>query len=366
MKHIIKALLVLQVFTSSVALSQDPNFHIYLMFGQSNMEGAGSIQSQDRSNVDPRFQVMGATTCSTNSRSFTQGEWSTAEPPLVRCFSGLGVGDYFGRTMVEELPEHIKIGVVPVAVGGCDIILFDKDKYASYVESAPDWLKNIIDEYDGNPYGRLVDIAREAQKDGVIKGILFHQGETNTGSTIWKNQVKVVVDNLKEDLELDDIPFLAGELFAGDGACCDSHNVEVNKLPEVITNAHVISSEGLEGADEAHFTSAAYRTFGERYATKMLELIDYEENPIASLDDSQLADQHMIYPSPVVDGSFTIGNTTNIQEISVFDIMGNKVVSHQNTTSLASIEVRINTKPGIHLIRLMNGQKATYKKILIQ
>ena len=37
--------------------AQDPNFHIYLSFGQSNMEGQGIIEEQDRT-VDPRFQVL--------------------------------------------------------------------------------------------------------------------------------------------------------------------------------------------------------------------------------------------------------------------------------------------------------------------
>ena len=37
----------------------------------------------------------------------------------------------------------------------------------------------MIKEYDGNPYARLVEMAKLAQKDGVIKGVLLHQGESN-------------------------------------------------------------------------------------------------------------------------------------------------------------------------------------------
>jgi hypothetical protein len=107
----------------------------------------------------------------------------------------------------------------------------------------------------------------------VIKGIIFHQGETNTNNPEWKNKVAEVVKNLKKDLQLGDVPFLAGELLASTGACCSSHNVEVNKLPLLIPNAHVISSADLQGADPAHFTSASYREFGKRYAKKMIELI---------------------------------------------------------------------------------------------
>jgi hypothetical protein len=250
----------------------DSSFHIYLAFGQSNMDGAGTIESQDKVGIDERFKVMGAVNC-TGDRIHQLGKWTTATPPLVRCGTGLGISDYFGRTLVQELPSGIKIGIVPVAVSGCDIALFDKVNYASYAASAPSWMRDIINSYGGNPYARLVEVAKLAQKQGVIKGIIFHQGETNTNNPEWKNKVAEVVKNLKADLQLGDVPFLAGELLASAGACCSSHNVEVNKLPSLISNAHIISSAGLEGADGAHFTSASYREFGKRYAKKMIELI---------------------------------------------------------------------------------------------
>src|SRR4051812_49330328 len=77
--------------------AQDPNFHIYLALGQSNMEGQGPIESQDKT-VDSRFQIMGALTCS-GSRSFTQGKWAPATAPVFRCDTKLSPVDYFGRTM---------------------------------------------------------------------------------------------------------------------------------------------------------------------------------------------------------------------------------------------------------------------------
>lgn len=261
---------------SPITQAQDPNFHIYLAFGQSNTEGAGAIENQDRVGIDERFKVMGALDC-TGDHPHQLGKWTTATPPLVRCNTGLGISDYFGRTMVQELPSGIKIGIVVVAVGGSDIALFDKVNYASYVQSAPSWMKDIINSYGGNPYGRLVEAAKLAQKDGVIKGIIFHQGETNTNNPDWKNKVADVVKNLKADLQLGDVPFLAGELLASTGACCSSHNVEVNKLPALIPNAYVISSADLLGKDAAHFTSASYRELGKRYAKKMIEILGLKE-----------------------------------------------------------------------------------------
>src|SRR5665648_553858 len=157
------------LFTNSNVFSQDPNFHIYLCLGQSNMEGAARAELQD-STVNPRFQVMEAVKCDNLDRKM--GNWYQAVPPLCRCKTNLGPTDYFGRTMVANLPEKVKVGVIVVAIGGCKIELFDKENYPSYVETAPGWMKGMIKEYDGNPYGRLVEMAKLAQKDGVIKGIL--------------------------------------------------------------------------------------------------------------------------------------------------------------------------------------------------
>ena len=117
---------------------------------------------------------------------------------MCRCCTGLTPVDYFGRTLVENLPKNIRVGVIDVAVGGCDIELFDKENYRSYVKTAPDWMKGMIDEYAGNPYERLVEMAKLAQNDGVIKGILLHQGESNTNDTLWTKKVKAVLTMIEK------------------------------------------------------------------------------------------------------------------------------------------------------------------------
>ena len=104
----------------------DPNFHIYLCFGQSNMEGNARIEPQDRENLNTRFKMMAAVDFKRTGRE--KGKWYVAVPPLCRENNGLTPADYFGRTMVEKTPENISIGVINVAVGGCSIDLFDEDK----------------------------------------------------------------------------------------------------------------------------------------------------------------------------------------------------------------------------------------------
>jgi len=256
------------------AFSQDPNFQIYLCIGQSNMEGAARAELQD-STVNPRFQVMEAVNCDKPGRKM--GYWYPAVPPLCRCKTNLGPTDYFGRTMVANLPEKVKVGVIVVAIGGCKIELFDKYNYPAYVETAPGWMKGMIKEYDGNPYGRLVEMAKMAQKDGVIKGILLHQGESNSNDTLWTRKVKEVYDNLMKDLNLDpkNVPLLAGETVNADqNGICAGMNTIIATLPKTLPNSYVISSAGcVDGPDNLHFSAAGYRELGKRYAEKMLSLL---------------------------------------------------------------------------------------------
>lgn len=286
-KRGLKLVLVLGFFLTSVnVFSQDPNFYIYLCFGQSNMDGQGTIESMDRT-VNNRFKVMQAVSCSGQGR--VKGSWYTATPPLCRCYSGLSPADYFGRTLVANLPDSIKVGIINVSVAGCKIELFDKDNYQSYVSSVTeDWLKNIIAEYSGNPYAYLVNAAKLAQKDGVIKGILLHQGESNTGDIQWPSKVKKIYNDLIADLSLEAaaVPLLAGEVVNADqGGVCASMNSIIAKLPQTIPNSYVISSKACTDADDnIHFNSAGYRKIGTRYGIKMLSLLGYEvaepENPI--------------------------------------------------------------------------------------
>ena len=264
------------LFLSANLFSQDPNFYIYLCFGQSNMEGQGAIQSQDRT-VDSRFKVFQALDCSNLGR--TKGIWYTAEPPTCQCYSKLSPADYFGRTMVANLPDSITVGIINVSVGGCDIRLFDKDIYQDYDSTYTEsWFVTKVEDYEWNPYQYLIDLAQLAQQDGVIKGILLHQGETNTGDVKWPSYVKKIYNDMLTDLSLnaDSVPLLAGELLSDEGNCCSSMNPIINRLPDTIPTAYVISSSGCTGQDEAHFDSEGYRKLGRRYGVKMLSLMGYE------------------------------------------------------------------------------------------
>jgi hypothetical protein len=276
MKTKFLTLLGILLFTTKI-FSQNPNFHIYLCFGQSNMEGQGTIEKQDKI-ADNRFKVLQALDCPNLSR--TKNTWYTAVPPLCQCYSGLSPADYFGKTMIANLPDSISIGVINVAIGGCDIRLFDKNSYKDYTATYnQSWFTDKVKAYNGNPYEYLVNLAKSAQKDGVIKGILLHQGETNTGNTQWPSYVDTIYKNLMADLSLNpkSVPLLAGEVVNADQeGCCFAMNSIINELPATIPTAHVISSAGCTKKDNAHFNSEGYRKLGRRYAVKMLSLMGYE------------------------------------------------------------------------------------------
>lgn len=270
--HMLLLFTLLGSMKTTALHAQNKNFHVYLCFGQSNMEGHGQFENQDTVTVD-RFYTLQAVDCPELGRH--AGEWYAAKPPITRCHTGLTPADYFGKTLVQQLPDSISIGVINVAVGGCRIELFDQDSTAGYVAKAPEWMKSMLQAYDNNPYQRLVELGKTAQQKGVIKGILLHQGESNIGDINWPNKVKKVYESLLRDLNLEaqETPLLAGELLsAEEGGKCASMNRIIRTLPEIIPTARIVSSAGCQGIpDGLHFSPSGYRELGKRYAVLVLQ-----------------------------------------------------------------------------------------------
>jgi hypothetical protein len=235
---------------------------LFLLFGQSNMEGTPRPEADDLAE-NPRVQVLAYTNC--GDRKYN--EWYAARPPLHSCGMGVGPGDQFGKAMAEAWPNDT-IGLVPAAIAGVDIDFFRKgvvSKRRSEFRIPPDNARS-------GAYEMLVEKAKLAQQRGKIRGILFHQGESDTGNGEWPGKVAEVVRDLRADLGLgEDIPFVAGEvLYSG---CCASHNPLVARLPKEVPNGYVVSAEGLQGMDSAHFDLAGQRELGRRYAKVVLEAL---------------------------------------------------------------------------------------------
>jgi hypothetical protein len=268
----------------------DSNFHIYLLFGQSNMAGGcnGSTakpESIDRKDTDcdtmSRVKVMAFTNC-TNAKSYPceslklnrqHNKWYSAFPPYHNCGEGIGPADYFGKTLLDSIRADISIGFIPCALSGVDIDFFRKNiksKRRSEFTIPPD------NHWDG-AYEWMIEKCKLAQQTGVIKGILFHQGESDKNNPAWVGKVAEIVKDLRTDLKLGEmVPFLAGEVLrTGD---CASHNTDVAKVPDSVPNSYVISAEGLAmrpgDTYRLHFSCESVRTFGKRYATAFLKAAD--------------------------------------------------------------------------------------------
>ena len=248
--------------------------HIFLAFGQSNMEGQARIESVDREGITNRFLMMAAVDFSSPSR--VKGQWYKATPPLCRAGNGLCPCDWFGRTLVDALPEDHSVGIINVAVAGCSIDAFIDERVDTYLGTVESWLKTTMGYYGNRPYDRLVEIAKIAQEYGTVEGILVHQGESNTGDSAWPSNLNLVYTRLLTDLGLSaqDVPLLVGEVVASDqGGTCSAMNKIIDKINDTIPTAWPISATGCTCAsDHIHFDAAGYREIGRRYAAKMLEL----------------------------------------------------------------------------------------------
>jgi hypothetical protein len=249
--------IITKVPTISPTPSPSGKFHVFLLLGQSNMAGYPKAQASDMVE-DPRILVLGYDNNPGLGR--LKDQWDIACAPLHETYQGaIGPGDWFAKTIIEKVHEGDTIGLVPCAISGERIETFMKSGGSKY-----DWIVN---------RARLAQ-----QKGGIIEGILFHQGESNNGDASWPGKVNTLVEDLKKDLNLSDIPFIAGELLYSGG--CAGHNKLVNKLPSIVKNCSVVSAKDLV-ADPSdtqwrlHFGHDSQVTLGKRYAEKMLEALSW-------------------------------------------------------------------------------------------
>ena len=331
-------MLTAQGMVSGGAMAQqpNPNFFIFLGIGQSNMQGKAPIRTEDTiSDANftdddwARYKKM----IIVDSDRSKVGTWTTAKPPIVRPDTQIGVTDYFGRYLVKGLDERYKIGVVVVAVDGCQIEAFSKNSTVAsdYINASGtgSWVKQAAAQYDNYPYGKLLEMARIAQESGVIKGIIFHQGESGANGSSWLRDVYALYENLIADLDLssDSVPFIAGEplrMVGNQPAPASGAREFVDLLPDYFKYksgkdiAYVASSEGLTNYDEYHFSSEGYRTLGKRYGEIMLRLLLAQgavSSTVVPVDESK---EDVIYD--------LLGRRLNAPQKGINIINGRKVI----------------------------------------
>jgi len=231
----------------------DDNFHLYLLIGQSNMAGRGSITSAYAAMSHPRVKMLNA-----------NNEWVQAKHPLHFDIASAGVGPglEFAIKMAEANPD-VTIGLIPSAVGATGIDLWQPGAYDS--------------AKDVYPYDDALVRANRAMLSGVMKGILWHQGEGNsseTSSITWPGKVKTLVNRLRTEFGDYKLPFIIGELSYERST---SHFIN-NKLPQLVSEVPytaIASASGLTAFDVTHFDSPSATILGERYALQMQAVQSY-------------------------------------------------------------------------------------------
>ena len=227
-----------------------PKLDLYLLIGQSNMAGRGKLTKENRLPSEGVWKLD------------KHGRWVAATEPLHfdKDVAGAGLAMSFARTLREKDPSR-EIGLIPCAVGGSPMARWmpGKDLYTNAVRRA-----------------------KIAQAQGTIKGILWHQGESELGKRELRNsyadRLGKVVKSLRADLGLsEDVPVLAGELGAflekrGAGSSYPVVNAQIKSCEKSIPAFRCISAEGLtSNEDNLHFNTESLRIFGVRYAEAFLK-----------------------------------------------------------------------------------------------
>ena len=234
----------------------DASFHIYLLIGQSNMAGRGDPEPEDLV-PHPRVLSLGP-----------EGSWVPAVEPLHwdKPTAGVGPGLAFGRAIAERYPVA-RIGLIPSAAGGSPIRVWREGGH---------WEQTT----NGHPYDDALVRARRAMQDGVLKGILWHQGESDSNSEgvpTYEARLLNLIGRLRVALGQPDLPFAAGTL--GDfNVARNPQGAEINsvlrRLPTRIARAACVEAAGLgHKDDDTHFDSAGARELGRRYARAMMALL---------------------------------------------------------------------------------------------
>jgi hypothetical protein len=246
------SLVTLTLTSFSKPEEPDPNFHLYLLIGQSNMAGRGQLTPEYRNLSNPAVLMLNK-----------DDKWVAASHPLhfdKPKIAGVGPGLAFGLQMSEAYPQ-VKIGLIPCAVGG------------TAIES---WEPGVMDRASKKyPYDDMIERLKSAMKSGVVKGIIWHQGEANSTperSVGYLKKLEELIDRLRKAIGNKNLPFVVGEL----GKYRDTYrlvNDQLIKLPEEVKNTAVASSEGLvHKGDNTHFDAASATELGKRFAKQMILL----------------------------------------------------------------------------------------------
>ena len=211
------------------------------------MAGRGVVEAQDKAPI-PRVYML-----------TKELEWKPAVDPLhfdKADIAGVGLARSFARELTKSNPSA-SIGLIPAAFGGT---------------SLEEWKPG------GKLYTTAVARARAAMKSGKLRGILWHQGEADSGkeenAKSYRERWTKVIGSLREDLNAANVPVIVGQLgefYTGPFARTVDEQLAI--IPLQVPRTAFVSSAGLKPkVDNVHFDAPSLREFGRRYAHAFLML----------------------------------------------------------------------------------------------
>ncbi|MDI1311230.1 sialate O-acetylesterase [Prosthecobacter sp.] len=240
---------------ADTALPNKDKFHLFLLVGQSNMAGRGVVEAQDLG-VNPRVLMLSK-----------DGQWVPAVDPLHfdKAAAGVGLGKTFGQLIAAANPG-VTIGLIPCAVGGSPIDSWQPGVFYPPTKS--------------HPWDDMVKRAELALPAGTLKGILWHQGESDSTAALaptYAAKLHDLVKRLRTLVKSPEVPFIAGQMGLFDGVPWLPEKKTVDQahrdLPKEVPHTAFVTAEGLHHkGDKVHFDSAAYRELGKRYAAAFLQM----------------------------------------------------------------------------------------------
>lgn len=254
----ILCLLLCQVIPPGGAaeLPDKENFHLFLLVGQSNMAGRGKVTPADRK---PHPRVLMLTKA---------GQWAPAADPVhfdKPGMVGVGLGKTFGTLIAEKKPG-ITVGLIPCAHGGSPISAWQPGQYYKPTR--------------GHPWDDAIKRAGIAMKKGSLKGILWHQGESDSRkglAEIYEARLHELIARFRAKLDAPEVPFIAGQMGIFKERPWSEAKKQVDQahreLPGKIKGAAFVDAKGLaHKGDKVHFDASSYRELGRRYAGAFFKL----------------------------------------------------------------------------------------------
>ncbi len=230
------------------------NFQLFILAGQSNMAGRGYVKdlSPADSAPDPRVLALNEA-----------GEWQPAVDPLHwdKAGAGVGIGKFFGRLVAAKNPG-VAVGLIPTACGGSSLSAWEPGKY--------------FDQTKSHPWDDSMTRAKRAMKDGTLKAILWHQGESDANARnapLYEAKMEALIIRFRAELNAPDLPFIMGQLGrfpVPPAKPLTAEQIEVDRAQKAVAakmkNVYYVSAEGLVSrGDNLHFSTASQKTFAQRY-----------------------------------------------------------------------------------------------------